>query len=56
MKRLLQAKGPSAVPDVPPPFSPPTLLAEVHDGSAFDSGEPALGDWLRKRTWNNSPM
>ena len=35
------------------PFDPPTLLTEAHDGSAFDSGEPVLDDWLRQRAWNN---
>lgn len=32
---------------------PPTLLTEVHDGSSFNSGEPALDDWLRQRAWDN---
>jgi GNAT superfamily N-acetyltransferase len=34
-------------------FSSPVLLTEAHDGSAFDSGEPVLDDWLRHRAWNN---
>jgi len=41
------------VPDAAPAFDPPTLLTEAHDGSAFESGEPALDDWLRRRAWNN---
>ena len=32
--------------------APEPLTAE-HDLSAFDSGEPALDDWLRKRAWPN---
>lgn len=36
-----------------PLFDPPVLLTEAHDSSAFDSGEPALDDWLRRRAWNN---
>ena len=31
----------------------PVLLTEAHDGSAFDSGEPVLDDWLRRRAWSN---
>jgi GNAT superfamily N-acetyltransferase len=34
-------------------FTAPTLLTQAHDGSAFDSGEIALDDWLRQRAWNN---
>jgi GNAT superfamily N-acetyltransferase len=30
---------------------PPVLLTQAHDGSAFDSGEPVLDDWLRQRAW-----
>jgi GNAT superfamily N-acetyltransferase len=41
------------VPDAPLLFDPPVLLTEAHDGSAFDSGEPVLDDWLRKRAWKN---
>ncbi len=41
------------MPDAPPPFDPPALLTEAHDGSAFDYGEPVLDDWLRQRAWNN---
>lgn len=41
------------MPDAPAPFDPPVLLTEAHDGSAFDSGEPVLDDWLRKRAWAN---
>ncbi len=40
------AKTPSA-------FSPPVLLTEAHDSSAFNSGEPVLDDWLRERAWHN---
>lgn len=36
-----------------PPFGAPVLLTEAHDGSAFDSGEPVLDDWLRRRAWSN---
>ncbi|WP_424114172.1 GNAT family N-acetyltransferase [Roseiarcus sp.] len=28
-------------------------MTEAHDGSAFDSGEPVLDEWLRRRAWNN---
>jgi GNAT superfamily N-acetyltransferase len=31
----------------------PVLLTEAHDGSAFESGEPVLDDWLRRRAWSN---
>ncbi len=31
----------------------PVLLTQAHDASAFDSGEPVLDDWLRRRAWNN---
>jgi GNAT superfamily N-acetyltransferase len=41
------------VPDALPSFDLPILLTEAHDGSAFDSGEPVLDDWLRQRAWNN---
>ncbi len=41
------------MPDAPLLFDPPVLLTEAHDGSAFDSGEPVLDDWLRKRAWKN---
>ncbi len=34
-------------------FDAPVLLTEAHDGSAFDSGEPVLDEWLRRRAWNN---
>lgn len=39
--------------DTPLLFSAPVLLTELHDHSAFDSGEPVLDDWLRQRAWNN---
>jgi GNAT superfamily N-acetyltransferase len=41
------------VPDAPPQFDPPVLLTQQHDGSGFQSGEPALDDWLRQRAWSN---
>jgi GNAT superfamily N-acetyltransferase len=41
------------VTDPPAGFSAPVLLSEAHDSSAFDSGEPALDDWLRRRAWSN---
>jgi len=31
----------------------PVLLTETHDPSSFDSGEPVLDDWLRRRAWSN---
>lgn len=34
-------------------FSPIEPLAEDHDLGAFDSGEPELDDWLRRRAWRN---
>lgn len=34
-------------------LAPPVLLTETHDRSSFDSGEPVLDEWLRKRAWNN---
>jgi GNAT superfamily N-acetyltransferase len=40
----------------PPPFDPPVPLTELHDGSAFDSGEAVLDDWLRRRAWNNQQL
>lgn len=33
--------------------SSPVLLTEAHDHSLFDSGEPVLDDWLRRRAWSN---
>jgi GNAT superfamily N-acetyltransferase len=41
------------VADAPPLFGSPVLLTEAHETSAFDSGEPVLDDWLRRRAWNN---
>ena len=35
------------------PFGSPVLLTEAHDSSGFDSGEPVLDDWLRRRAWSN---
>jgi len=34
-------------------IGPPEKLSPRHDSSEFDSGEPALDDWLRRRAWNN---
>lgn len=42
--------------DTPALLGPPLLLTETHDSSAFDSGEPALDDWLRHRAWDNHLM
>lgn len=36
-----------------PPLGSPVLLTEAHDHAAFDSGEPVLDEWLRRRAWNN---
>ncbi|MBZ5667401.1 MAG: GNAT family N-acetyltransferase [Acidobacteriia bacterium] len=35
------------------PLSPPEKLRADHDTSAFDSGEPSLDDWLRRRALQN---
>ena len=32
---------------------PPEPISEAHDLSAFDSGEPTLDDWLRRRALRN---
>jgi predicted N-acetyltransferase YhbS len=34
-------------------INPPEKLRSEHDSSEFDSGEPALDDWLRRRALNN---
>ena len=34
-------------------FKPPEKLSPTHDLSTFDSGEPALDDWLRRRAAQN---
>jgi GNAT superfamily N-acetyltransferase len=39
--------------DTTPLFDAPVLLTEAHDGSAFDSGEGVLDDWLRLRALDN---
>lgn len=39
--------------EIAPLYSAPVLLTQAHDPSTFDSGEPVLDDWLRKRAWNN---
>jgi GNAT superfamily N-acetyltransferase len=36
-----------------PPVSAPVPLTADHDLSAFDCGEPALNDWLRRRALQN---
>jgi GNAT superfamily N-acetyltransferase len=41
------------VADSRPLFDPPVLLTETHDSAAFESGEPALDEWLRQRAWAN---
>jgi len=44
------------VTDAAPRFGAPVLLTEAHDSSTFDSGEPVLDDWLRRRAWPNLQM
>ena len=39
--------------DPPPIFGPPVLLTEAHDPRPFNSGEPVLDDWLRRRALPN---
>ncbi len=39
--------------DPTPVLAAPTLLTQTHDRDAFNSGEPVLDDWLRKRAWDN---
>jgi GNAT superfamily N-acetyltransferase len=34
-------------------IGPPEKLSAAHDLSGFDSGEPALDDWLRRRAMQN---
>lgn len=34
-------------------IGPPAKLSAAHDLSAFDSGEPVLDDWLRRRALQN---
>jgi GNAT superfamily N-acetyltransferase len=34
-------------------IGPPEKLSAAHDLSAFDSGEPVLNDWLRRRAMQN---
>jgi GNAT superfamily N-acetyltransferase len=41
------------VPEADALFDPPVLLTQSHDSSKFESGEPVLDDWLRKRAWQN---
>jgi GNAT superfamily N-acetyltransferase len=35
------------------PLSPPEPLSDVHQSDTFDSGEPVLDDWLRRRASAN---
>jgi GNAT superfamily N-acetyltransferase len=35
------------------PFSSPEPLTDEHQIDSFDSGESALDDWLRRRSWAN---
>ncbi|MGB8843744.1 MAG: GNAT family N-acetyltransferase [Aliidongia sp.] len=44
------------VTDAAPRFDAPVLLTEAHDSSTFDSGEPVLDDWLRRRALSNLQM
>jgi GNAT superfamily N-acetyltransferase len=44
------------VSEAPLDFDPPRLLTEADDTSLFNSGEPVLDDWLRRRAWNNMQM
>ena len=39
--------------DTSGPLDAPVLLTEAHDYSGFDSGEPVLDEWLRRRAWSN---
>lgn len=39
-----------------PLFGPPVLLTEAHDPSTFESGEPVLDEWLRRRALPNLQM
>ena len=39
--------------DAPACFGAPVLLNEAHDSFAFDSGEPVVDDWLRRRALSN---
>ncbi|MEX2649696.1 MAG: GNAT family N-acetyltransferase [Alphaproteobacteria bacterium] len=36
-----------------PPYQPPETLTARHDRAAFDCGQPALDDWLRRRALAN---
>lgn len=42
--------GPSGPPEKP---GPPEKLSAAHHVSGFDSGEPILDDWLRRRALHN---
>jgi predicted N-acetyltransferase YhbS len=37
----------------PPEIRPPEKLSATHEVSGFDSGEPVLDDWLRRRALKN---
>jgi len=40
--------------DAPPQFTKPSPLTAAHDLADFDSGEPTLDDWLRRRALANA--
>src|SRR5580693_3834286 len=46
-------RRPGDVADRAPRLDDPVLLTETHDSAAFESGEPALDEWLRQRAWAN---
>ena len=60
LRRLLLAKAPG-INDGPEVrieagrIGPPERLSADHDPSEFDSGEPSLDDWLRRRALNIAP-
>jgi len=49
-------RRPGDVTDPQQLFDSPVLLTEFHDSAAFDSGEPALDEWLRQRAWANQQL
>lgn len=40
----------------PKPLSKPAILLATHDLSNFDSGEPVLDEWLRRRAMENTTL
>ena len=38
------------------PYSQPLPLTQAHDTAEFDSGEPTLDDWLRRRALQNAAL